>query len=181
MKSEASLRIEPPSQPTRRASLVILALLGVAMLAGCNGPQTGAVQTAAPPAFRIGTINVNTNPLLAQSGDPIATWAQTALPGALAKAFAANMAPGDPGAGTLNVTINAIMLGPIGPDGQAMDQIRGVAMLTGVGAAAQRTKVRATTFFQPTSVDQTLWEQANHGRVTTLAQAFADWLAHRWR
>ena len=52
-------------------------------------------------------------------------------------------------------------------------------MLTGVGPAAQRTKVRATAFFTPTSVDQTLWEQAMQGRVQTLSQAFADVLAHK--
>jgi hypothetical protein len=165
---------------TRRASLALLGLAGAALLAGCNTPQSPAVSAAAP-AFKIATINVNTSPLMNQSGNPIAAWVQAALPGALAKAFAANMAPGDPTAGTLNVTVNAIVLAPIGPDGQAIDTIRGTGTLTGVGASAQRTPVRATTFFMPTSVDQALWEQANQGRVVTLSQAFADTLANHLR
>jgi hypothetical protein len=166
--------------PTRRAALATISLLAAFALAGCNAPQSGAVQPA-PPAFRIGTINVNTSPLLGQSGQITATWAQSALPGALAQALAANMSPGDASAGTLNVTIQSIMLGPVGPGGQAMDSIRGVATLTGVGAAAQRTKIRADTSYEPMAVDQALWEQAMQGRVTTLSQAFADTVARRLR
>ena len=166
---------------TRRVTVILFGLLAATAIAGCNAPQSAAVQPGSPPSFRIGTINVNTSPLLGQSGAETAAWTQTALPGALAQAFAPNMAAGDASAGTLNVTINAILIGPVGPDGQATDSIRGVATLTGVGAAAQRTKIRADTSYQPMSVDQALWQQAMQGRVTTLAQAFADTLARRWR
>ena len=51
-------------------------------------------------------INVYTTPLVACVGNPTAGWAQqarSAHPGVVA-----NMAPGDPGAATLNVRVNTL-------------------------------------------------------------------------
>ena len=164
---------------TRRTALVSFGAFAASSLSGFNAPQTAAVpvQTAAPAAvsgYRIGSISVDTAPLLAQSGDPTAQWAQDALPGALAQAFASHMAPGDPSGGALNVRIDSIYLGGGGPADP--DIIKGVATLNG-----RRTAVRATSTYISNPTDQALVEQALHGRVTALSQAFAYWLSGRWR
>ena len=78
-------------------------------------------------AFHISNIEVNTAPLLAQSGNPTAQWAQQALPGALAQAFAANMAPGDPNGATLSVRIDSLYLGQGGACRPRHDEGRGDA------------------------------------------------------
>lgn len=105
----------PASMVTRRAALLGFGAFGAAGLSGCNTAQAPAVQTQAQPpptsGFRISAIEVNTAPLLAQSGNPTANWAQQALTAQLAQAFAASMAPGDPGGATLSVTVNSIYLG----------------------------------------------------------------------
>src|SRR5271170_2307568 len=95
---------------TRRAALVSFGAFAAAGLSGCNTTPTPAVQSGAA-GFRIGAIEVNTAPLLAQSGDPTANWAQQALPGQIAQVFAAYMAPGAPGGATLNARIDSIYLG----------------------------------------------------------------------
>ena len=164
---------------SRRATLVGFSAFAASGLSGCNTPQTAAVpvQTAAPAAisgYRIANISVDTAPLVAQSGNPTAQWAQDALPGALAQAFASHMAPGDPSGETLRVRIDSIYLGGGGPADP--DRIKGVATLNG-----RRTTVRATSTYIPNPTDQALVEQALHGRVTALSQAFAYWLARKWR
>jgi hypothetical protein len=111
---------------------------------------------------------VNTAPLQGQSGATTADWAQQALTAAFAQGLAADMAPGDPGARTLSVRVNAIILASVGPDGTATDTIRGTATLNGAPVP-----IRATTSYVPLSVDTALWEQAMQGRVQTLSQAFA--------
>lgn len=166
---------------TRRTALAGLGACAAAGLSGCNAPQTGTlpVQTTAPAAisgYRIANISVDTGPLLAQSGNPTAQWAQDALPGALAQAFASHMAPGDPSGGTLSVRIDSIILGPVGPDGQATDWMKGAATLGG-----RHTSVRASSLYLPSPTDQALVEQAFHGRVTALSRSFAYWLARKWR
>jgi hypothetical protein len=102
-----------------------------------------------------------------------------ALPGALAQAFASHMAPGDPSGRTLSVTINSIYLGGGGPADP--DSIRGVATLSGSAGPTRTTRLRATSTYIPSPINQALVEQALHGRVTALSQAFAYWLARRWR
>ena len=168
---------------TRRAALVGFGAFASSGLGGCNTTQVPAVQTGAAPVavsgYRIASIAVDTAPLVAQSGNPTAQWAQDALPGALAQAFAGHMAPGDPGGGTLSVTINSIFLGNGGPANP--DIMTGVATLSGGGAPARTTRLRATATYIPMPIDQTLVEQALHGRVTALSRAFAYWLARRWR
>ena len=166
---------------SRRAGLAALGACLLAGLAGCTPTNAPAVQAASPSAsaLRIRDIRVNTAPLLAQSGNPTAKWVQEALPGLIAQDFAAAMAPDDPSAATLTVRIDSIVLGTAGagPEGGAIDNMRGVATLGGTaGGAPRKIPLRATSFFTPTSVDQTLWKQAEHGRVSELSQSFAYWL-----
>jgi len=166
---------------SRRAALAALGACALAGLGGCaptNGPtvQAGAQPTS---AFHISSIEVDTAPLLAQSGNPTAAWAQQALPGALAQAFAANMVPGDPNGATLSVRIDSIYLGGGGPADP--DRMRGVATLSGGGGAARQTRLRATSTYISSPVDQALVEQALQGRVQALSQSFAYWLKRKWR
>jgi hypothetical protein len=163
---------------TRRAALLGFGASTTLGLSGCNTTQapvaTTQAATAAAPGYRIGAITVDTAPLVAQSGNPTAQWAQDALPSALAQAFARHMVPGDPSAGTLNVAIDSIYLGGAGPADP--DIMKGVATLNG-----RQTRLQATSTYIPSPTDQALPEQALHSRVTALSQAFAYWLARRWR
>ena len=168
---------------TRRAALSSLGAFAASGLSGCNTTQAPAVQTAATPAavsgYRIASIVVDTAPVVAQSGNPTAAWVQQALPGYLAQALARHMAPGDPSGGTLSVTVNSVYLGGGGPANP--DIMIGVATLSGGAGPSRTTRLHATSTYFPSPVDQTLVEQALHGRVTALSQAFAYWLARRWR
>jgi hypothetical protein len=163
---------------TRRGALVSFSAVAAAALSGCNTTQAPLVQTGAAPAavsgYRIDNIAVDTAPLLAQSGNPTAQWAQDALPGALSQAFASHMTPGDPSGGTLSVRIDSIYLGGGGPADP--DIMKGVATLSG-----RQVSLRATSTYISNPTDQALPEQALHGRVTALSQAFAYLLAKRLR
>src|SRR5271155_1516911 len=156
---------------TRRAALLSFGAFAAAGLAACNTMPTAAVSPAAS-GFRIGAINVDTTPLVAYVGNPTAGWAQQTLPGALAQAFAAHMAPGDPTAPTLNVRVNPLYLGGGGPADP--DRMRGVATLGG-----HTINVRSTSTYISNPTDQAFVEQALQGRVQALSQAFAYWLARR--
>jgi hypothetical protein len=162
---------------TRRGALAGLGAFAATGLSGCNTTPTGAVQPQAASGFRISSITVDTTPLLAQSGNPTASWAQQALPGALAQAFAAHMAPGDPAGGTLRVRVDSIYLGGGGPADP--DRMRGSATLSGGAGPARHTSARATSTYFPMAVDQALPEQALQGRVQALSLAFAYWLARK--
>jgi len=150
---------------TRRAALLSFGAFAAAGLAACNTMPTAAVSPAAS-GFRIGAVNVDTTPLVAYVGNPTASWAQQALPGALAQALGGHMAPGDPGAATLSVRIDSLYLGGGGPADP--DRIRGVAMLGG-----HTISVRAVSTYFSNPTDQALPEQALQGRVQSLAVAFA--------
>jgi hypothetical protein len=150
---------------TRRAALLSFGAFAAAGLAACNTMPTAAVSPAAS-GFRIGAVNVDTTPLVAYVGNPTASWAQQALPGALAQALGGHMAPGDPGAATLSVRIDSLYLGGGGPADP--DRIRGVAMLGG-----HTISVRAVSTYFSSPTDQALPEQALQGRVQSLAVAFA--------
>ena len=158
----------PTNILTRRAALFSLGAFAAAGLGGCNTTPTAAVQpgAAAPAGLRIGAVNVDTAPLVAYVGNPTAQWAQQAMPGALAQAFGARMAPGDPGAQALNVRLDTLYLGGGGPADP--DRMRGVAM---VGGHTISVRANATYYSSPT--DQALPEQALQGRVQALAVAFA--------
>ena len=153
---------------TRRSAILSLVAFAAAGLSGCNTTPTAAVQpgAAAPSGLRIGVVNVDTAPLVAYVGNPTAGWAQQALPGALAQAFGARMAPGDPGAETLSARIDTLYLGGGGPGDP--DRMRGEAT---VGGHTISVHAVSTYFANPT--DQALPEQALQGRVQDLAVAFA--------
>ena len=90
-------------------------------------------------------------------------WVQQAPPGALAQTFASHMAPGDPSGRTLSVSVKSVYLrrgGPADPD-----PMRGVATRARRGPA-RTTRLRATSTYIPSPVDQVLVEQAFKGRVT---------------
>ena len=173
----------PSTALTRRAALLSLGAFAGSGLCGCNAPQTAVPAVTAAPAavsgYRISAINVDTAPLLAQSGNPTAQWAQDSLPGALAQAFASHMAPGDPSGGTLSVRIASVYLGGGGPADP--DRMRGVASLSGGAAPARTTSLRATSTYISSPFDQALVEQALQGRVQALSHALAYWLARQWR
>jgi len=158
----------PTNILTRRAALLSLGAFAAAGLGGCNTTPTAGVQpgAAAPAGLRIGAVNVDTAPLVAYVGNPTAGWAQQAMPGALAQAFGARMAPGDPGAATLNVRLDTLYLGGGGPADP--DRMRGVAMVGG-----HTISVRAVSTYISNPTDQALPEQALQGRVQALAVAFA--------
>jgi hypothetical protein len=160
----------------RRAALAAFGVWVAAGLSGCNTAPTPAVQSVAS-GFRISAISVNTAPLVAQSGNPTASWAQQALPGQLAQSFAPVMSPGDPSGATLNVRIDSIYLGEGGPGDP--DQMRGAATLSGGAGPTRVTRVRAIAIYIPSPVDQSLPEQALQGRVQALAQSFAYSLAKK--
>ncbi len=153
---------------TRRAALLGLGAVASASLAGCNTTPTAGVQPGAtpPPGLRIGAVNIDDSALVAYVGNPTAQWAQQALPGALAQAFGARMAPGDPGAVPLNISLNTLYLGGGGPADP--DRMTGVAT---VGGHAISVHAVSTYISNPT--DQALPEQALQGRVQSLAVAFA--------
>jgi len=164
---------------SRGAALAALGACALAGLAGCAPTNAPTVQAGAQPtsAFQISDIQVNTAPLLARSGDPTAQWVQQALPGQLAQAFAANMAPGDPNGAILSVRIDSVHLGQGGPADP--DSMSGVATLS--GSKSRQARLRATSTYIPETVNQSLPEQAVQGRVQALSQSFAYWLKRRWR
>src|SRR5271155_3412220 len=102
----------PTNVLTRRAALLSFGAFAAAGLSGCNTTPTAGLQPgAAPPGLRIGAINVDSSPLVGYVGNPTAGWAQQAMPGALAQAFGARIAPGDPGAMPLSIRIDTLYLG----------------------------------------------------------------------
>ena len=160
---------------TRRVALFGFGALAVAGLSGCNTTQTSAVPATSAGAvsgYRIASISVDTAPLVGQSGNPTAQWAQDALPGALAQVLSSHMTPGDPSGGTLSVVVNSIYLGGGGP--ADADRMRGVATLNG-----QPVTVHATSTYFSNPTDQALVEQALQNRVNALAVAFAYRLKHK--
>jgi hypothetical protein len=153
---------------TRRAALLSFGAFAAAALSGCNTTPTAGLQPGAapPPGLRIGAVNVDTSPLVAYVGNPTASWAQQALPSALAQAFGSRIAPGDPGAAPLDVRVDTLYLGGGGPADP--DRMRGVATVGG-----HTISVRAVSTYYSSPTDQALPEQALQGRVQALAVAFA--------
>jgi hypothetical protein len=119
-----------------------------------------------------GGIHVNVAPLLGNSGEPTAGWVAQTLPPAIAQALAA--------AGrsrvSVAVTIDYVILGPnqggVGPTGASQDQMIGTVAINGV-----ESPLRASSFYYPSPVDNTMIAQSNYDRVYQLSQAFAYWVA----
>jgi hypothetical protein len=116
----------------------------------------------------IRNIQVDVGPLRANGGDPTASWVQQGLSNQLAQTLAGRMTRQG---GTLVVRIDYATLGPI-KDSYAWDNISGVAMI-----GAVQWPVRASARYQVSAVDQVMFEESNHRRVTQLVQALAYWLA----
>ncbi|HLX98696.1 MAG TPA: hypothetical protein VKR62_08355 [Roseiarcus sp.] len=104
----------------------------------------------------------------ANAGEPTASWVQQALSGELARVLAGRTAAQG---GPLVVRIDYVMLGA-NKDGWAQDNISGVATIGGV-----ERPVRAITRYQASAVDQALFQESNHRRVSQLVQALTYWLA----
>ncbi len=160
------------SAVTRRAAIGNLgafALLSIATVA----------RAAPDPGLRFREIRVDVSPLRASAGDPTADWVEQALPAALAQALAAYLEPTQRNGATLVARIQDISFGQSGggrggAGGGAQDSIRGVLIVGGsrAGSAAQ-TPLRAIAAYSPSAADEALIEEAYHGRVVALAQAFA--------
>jgi len=164
---------------TRRAPRVAAYALVASALAACSGaqPTSGAPQDAAHAA-KIAVIKVDTSALAALSADQTATWAQSALPGQLARAFAPYMAPGDPDGATLSVRISSLVLGAVGPAG-AIDSVSGAATLSGGTAVATTVTLDTAVPYLPTPTDQPSWPPTLERRVDAVSQAFAGWLPRK--
>jgi hypothetical protein len=155
---------------TRRAALAALGALAMVPVR----------RASAQPLVRFRSIVVDVSPLRASAGDPTAAWVQQELPGALAQALAAYMAPGDRGGATLVARIDLIYLGPssggTGAWGSTQDTISGALVVRGARRGlAGDTPVRAITSYYPNASDLAQIVQSNHWRVSALAQAFAGW------
>jgi hypothetical protein len=152
------------SEISRRAAL---AAFGAFVLA-----PAAVVPGALAQPSRFAAIHVDVGPLRANAGEPTASWVARALPSALAQAFAQDGRGGAP----VSVRIDYVILGPNtgagGPAGSSPDQMVGSVSQGGV-----ERPLRATTYYYPSPVDQTMVEQSNYDRVAKLSQAFASWVA----
>ncbi len=148
---------------TRRAALVAVGALAFA---------PGALGAARARLSPLGNIWVDVDPLLENSGEPTAGWVAQALPVAIAEALAAAGRSGAP----VSVRIDYVLLGPnqggVGPAGSSQDQMVGVVSTGGV-----ERPLRASAYYYPSAVDNTMIAQSNYNRVARLAQAFAYWIA----
>ena len=137
-----------------------------------------ARRALADPAFRFREIRVDVAPLRASAGDPTADWVEQELPEDLARALSAYLAPAQRNGATLLARIEDIDFGQSGGRGGAsggsQDSIQGVLIVGGPRAGiAPQTPLRAIAAYSPNAADQALIEEAYHGRVVALAQAFA--------
>ena len=145
----------------RRAAIVAC---GVIALASAMGNGAARAQSGLP----VRNIRVDVAPLRANAGDPTATWVEQELPRQLAEAFSGRLTPKG---GTLVVRIDSLTFGP-NKDGWAWDNISGLATVGGV-----ERPVRATWRYQASAIDQPMFVQSNHARVSALVQALAFWIA----
>jgi hypothetical protein len=160
------------SAVTRRAALLSLGALSVL--------SVGTVRRAsAQKAVRFRDVRVDVWRLRASAGDQTADWVEEDLPRDLARALAPYMAPTERNGATLLARIDNLDLGGAGGArgaGGSVDSMEGVLIVTGPrGGLAAQTPLRAIASYQPSAVDQPLFEEAYHGRVAALAEAFAGW------
>jgi hypothetical protein len=161
---------------SRRAALLSLGGLSVFSF--------GATRCArAENAVRLRAIRVDVWPLRASAGDQSADWVEEDLPKDLARTLAPYMAPAERNGATLLARIENIDFGVAGAGrgaaGGSVDSIEGVLIVGGArGGLAAQTPLRAIASYQPSAVDQPLFEEAYHRRVAALAKAFAGWAPH---
>ena len=143
-----------------------------AAIAVCGAFALVAVTTStaalAQPGLAVRIIRVDVAPLRASVGDPTATWVEQELPRQLAQALSGRLTANG---GTLVVRIDTLTIGP-NKDSRAWDNISGVATVGGVARP-----VRATSRYWASAVDQALFEQSNHARVSAVVRALAFWIA----
>ena len=144
-------------------TLGLIRRVAIALLAAV-ACQNALAQSGLP----IRNIQVDVAPLRANGGDQTASWVQRGLPDQLAQALAGRITAQG---GTRVVRIDYVTLGPI-KDSSAWDNISGVVMIGGA-----QWPVRATARYQASAIDQALFEESNHRRVTQLVQALTYWLA----
>jgi hypothetical protein len=158
------------SSVTRRAALSSLGVFAII--------PPGLVRPArAQKVVRFRAIRVDVWRLRASAGDPTADWVEEELPRDLARVFAPYMAQAERNGPTLLARIVTIDLGNGGArgSGDSVDSIEGVLIVSGPRGVAAETPLRATASYQASAVDQPLFEEAYHGRVLALAEAFAGW------
>jgi hypothetical protein len=152
--------------PAPRAAVAASAAIAFVVAAGGQNALAVADLT-------VRDIRVDVSPLRATAGDPTAAWVEQELPRRLAHALAGRLAPKG---GTLVVRIDTLTLGPNSGatvhGGSSPDDIGGVAMLGG-----REWRVRATSTYFASPIDQTMIDQSNHYRVSQLVQALTYWLA----
>ena len=144
----------------RRMAIAACSAFGLLAAVACQN-------AVAQSGLRIRNIQIDVAPLRASVGDPTASWVQQGLPDQLARALAGHMTTTG---GALVVRIDSVTLGPI-KDSSAWDNISGVAMI-----GSKQWPVRATAKYHLSAVDQAMFEESNHRRVTELVQALTYWL-----
>ena len=97
--------------------------------------SVASVRAIADSAVRFREIRVDVSPLRASAGDPTADWVEQALPGALAQALAAHLAPGERGGPTLIARVKYVYLGPSGGGGRSR-QMASIGLLSTATSAA---------------------------------------------
>ncbi len=129
--------------------------------------MAGSQSAFAESGLTLRNIRVDVSPLRENVGEPTASWVQRDLAQALASRIRHGGAP-------LVVRIDTLSFssGTHVDCGSSRDNISGVATIGGV-----QTPVRATTSYQPSPGDPTMFEQSNQDRVSQLTQALAYWIA----
>jgi hypothetical protein len=158
---------------TRRAAFAAVGVFALASI-------FAAPLASAEGRLRFREIRINVAPLRASAGDPTATWMDDELRRALPEVLGPYLAPGDRNAGVLEVRIDYVYLGPssggTGPGNSAQDTVVGTFIVRGPrGGVVSQIPLRAIASYFPSATDQALVEEAYHGRVAALAQAFAGW------
>lgn len=159
-----------------RAALSAMAFLAAGALAGCaaQGPSPPAPETRSD--LRIATVAVDTSTLSSLEASPVAAWVRSSLSSRIARALEGRIAPGDPGGATLDIRVDAVVLGPVGADGGALDRISGEATLNGGGAEAKPVGVAVTLPYAASRGDRIEAQPALERRVEALTRAFAEQL-----
>jgi len=129
--------------------------------------MVGSQSASAESGLTLRNIRVDVSPLRDSVGEPTASWVQRDLAQALASRIRHGAAP-------LVVRIDYLSFssGTHVDCGSSRDNISGVATIGGV-----QTPVRATTSYQPSPGDPTMFEQSNQDRVSQLTRALAYWIA----
>lgn len=154
---------------SRRAALSGLGALAVLSMS--------AVRPAAAQTIRFREIRVDVWRLRGSDGDQTADWVEDSLPRDLAKALAPYMAPAGRNGAILLARIDNLDLGAANGArgaGGALDSIEGVLIVSGPrGGLAAQTPLKAIASYEPSAIDQPLFEEAYYARVAALAEAFA--------